>query len=346
MRTHAIVLDKHGGPEVLEAREIDVPDPGPGQVRVRVRAVALNHLDIWTRRGLPHLKLEYPHRLGADIAGEVESVGAGVTDVVPGTRVLVAPGVSCGRCEACLSGRDNLCPRYGILGESTQGGYAGLLNVAVQNLLPYPARLSFTDAAAVPLTFLTAWQMLVIRARVRPGELVLVQGAGSGVGVAGIQIARLFGARVWATAGSDEKARRARELGAEEVFNYATQDFLAEVKKRTNKRGVDVVFEHVGGETFTKSVLATAWGGRLVTCGATSGFKPELDLRQIFFRQVQVLGSTMGPRGTLFEIVRHVESGALRPVVDRVLPLARAREAHEVIESRAAFGKVVLEHPA
>jgi NADPH:quinone reductase-like Zn-dependent oxidoreductase len=218
--------------------------------------------------------------------------------------------------------------------------------VPAQNLLPFPARLSFAEAAAVPLTFLTAWQMVAVRARVQPGELVLVQGAGSGVGVAAVQIARLFGARVWATAGSDEKCARAKALGAEEAFNYARTDFVDEVKKRTNKRGVDVVIEHVGGETFTKSVLAVARGGRVVTCGATSGFKPEVDLRHVFFRQVQVLGSTMGSKGSLFDIVRHVQSGALSPVVDRVLPIDQAREAHRVLEAREAFGKVVLEHRA
>lgn len=340
----AIVLDRHGGPEVLEARELDVPTPGPGQVRVRVRAVALNHLDLWVRRGLPNLKLSYPHRLGSDVAGEVESVGAGVEDVTVGQKVLVAPGVSCGRCEACQSGHDNLCPRYAILGENTNGGYAQLLTVPAVNLLPYPSSLDWAHAAALPLTFLTAWQMVVERAKVRPGELVLVQGAGSGVGVAAIQLAKLYGARVWATAGSEAKCRRARELGAEECFDYSKQDFLAEVRTRTHKRGVDVVLEHVGGETFTKSLQAVGRGGRVVTCGATSGFKPEVDLRQIFFRNVQVLGSTMGPRSALFELVRHVERGVLKPVVDRVLPLTQAREAHEVLEARQAFGKVVLRH--
>jgi NADPH:quinone reductase-like Zn-dependent oxidoreductase len=258
--------------------------------------------------------------------------------------VLVSPGVSCGRCEQCLSGWDNLCPRYGILGETTHGGYAALVNIPVQNVLPYPSRLSFAEAAAVPLTFLTAWQMVAIRAQVKPGETVLVQGAGSGIGVAAVQIAKLFGARVWATAGSEEKCRRARELGAEECFNYATQDFVQEVKARTGKKGVEVVIEHVGGETFVKSVLAAARGGRVVTCGATSGFAPQVDLRHIFFRQVQVLGSTMGPKGALFEIVRQVDAGRLRPVVDRVLPIDQAREAHRVLEAREAFGKVVLEH--
>ncbi len=340
----AIVLDSHGSVDVLQARDIDVPAPGPGQVRVRVRAVALNHLDLWVRRGLPGLKLEYPHRLGSDIAGEVESVGPGVTNASPGQKLLVAPATSCGVCEACLSGDDNLCVKYRILGENTHGGYAQLLNIPAQNVLPFPANLSFAEAAAIPLTFLTAWQMVVLRARVKPGEIVLVQGAGSGVGVAAIQIARLHGARVWATAGSQEKCERARQLGAEEVFDYSKVDVPAEVKQRTNKRGVDVVIEHVGGDTFLKSVLAATRGGRVVTCGATSGFNVALDLRQVFFRQVQVLGSTMGRRATLFDIVRHVESGRLRPVVDRVLPIAKARDAHTALEERAAFGKIVLEH--
>lgn len=343
-RCPAVVFDAHGSIDVLEMRDIDVAPPGPGQVRVRVRAVALNHLDLWVRRGLPGLELEFPHRLGSDLAGEVESVGAGVTNAVPGQKLLVAPGISCGVCEACLSGDDNLCTKYGILGESAHGGYAQLLNIPAQNVLPFPANLSFAQAAAIPLTFLTAWQMVVLRARVKPGEVVLVQGAGAGVGVAAIQIARLHGARVWAAAGSPDKCERARQLGAEETFDYTKVDVTAEVKRRTNKRGVDVVIEHVGGETFLESVRAATRGGRVVTCGATSGFNVALDLRQVFFRQVQVLGSTMGRRGTLFEIVRHVEAGRLRPVVDRVLPISQVQEAHRVLEAREAFGKVVLEH--
>jgi NADPH:quinone reductase-like Zn-dependent oxidoreductase len=340
----AIVLDRHGPLEVLEQRDIDVPPPGPGQVRVRVRAVALNHLDLWVRRGLANLKLEYPHRLGSDMAGEVESVGAGVTNAVVGQRLLVAPGVSDNVCEACLLGEDNLCAKYKILGENTNGGYAQLLNIPAQNVIPYPSNLSFAEASTIPLTFMTAWQMVVTRGEVKPGDLVLVQGAGSGVGVAAIQIAKLHGARVWAAAGSREKCARAKRLGAEEAFDYTKEDVVAEVKQRTNKRGVDVVIEHVGGETFVRSILAVRRGGRVVTCGATSGFKVEVDLRQVFFRNVLVLGSTMGSKGSLFDIVRHVERGRLEPVVDRVLPISEAREAHRVLEAREAFGKVVLEH--
>ncbi|HEU5059122.1 MAG TPA: zinc-binding dehydrogenase, partial [Kofleriaceae bacterium] len=324
----AVVLREHGGPEVLRRERLPVEEPGPMEVRVAVRAVALNHLDLWVRRGGPAFKLSYPHRLGADVAGVVDALGPGVRDLEVGQRVVVSPGLSCGVCRACLSGRDNLCRQYGILGEHRSGGYGELLVVPRRNIAPYPGDLSFPEAAAGLLTFLTAWQMLVDKAAVRPGETVLVQGAGSGVGVAGVQIARLLGARVIATAGSDEKLARVRELGAEATINYRSADFVAEVKKLTGKRGVDVVFEHVGGATFEGSVRAVATGGRIVTCGATSGFEPKVDLRHIFFRQIAVLGSTMGSKGALLEVLEHHAAGRLRPIVDRTLPLARAADAH------------------
>ena len=347
MQTEAIVLRTHGGPEVLKRETIELADPGPREVRVRVRAVALNHLDVWTRRGLPHVKHEYPHRLGADIVGEIDALGPGThvaygTSLKVGDKIVVSPGISCGVCASCLSGHDNLCKQYRILGESTQGGYARHINIPDANVLPYPGDLPFTDVAAIPLAFLTAWQMLVHKARLRPGETVLVQAAGSGVSSAAIQIAKLFGARVITTTSTDEKAARARELGADEVINYTTQDMVAECKRLTGKRGVDCVVEHVGGDVFVKSILATAWGGRVVTCGATAGFTPQIDLRQIFFRQVEVLGSTMGSKGDLFDVLALVKAGKLRAVVDRVMPLWDAADAHRVLEERRAFGKVVL----
>jgi NADPH:quinone reductase-like Zn-dependent oxidoreductase len=339
----AVVLRRHGDPDVLELAELPVPEPGPGQVRIEVKAVALNHLDLWVRRGGPAFHLEYPHRLGSDVAGVVHALGAGVDDLEVGARAVVNPGLSCGVCRACLLGRDNLCPRYGILGETRSGGYCQYLVVPRQNVAPYPGELSFTDAAAPLLTFLTAWQMLVGKARVQPGETVLVQGAGSGVGVAAVQIARLHGARVIATAGTDEKLERLRQLGADEVINYQTADFVAEVKRLTDRRGADVVIEHVGGETFSSSIKATASGGRVVTCGATAGPKPAIDLRHVFFRQIAIFGSTMGSKGDLLEVIAHLAAGRLRPVVDRVLPLEQAAEAHRLLEARAAFGKIVLE---
>jgi NADPH:quinone reductase-like Zn-dependent oxidoreductase len=343
MKTEAMVMRATGGPEVLERATIELPDPGPRQVRVRVRAVAMNHIDLWARRGLPHFRYEWPHRLGSDIVGEIEQLGPGALGCKVGDKVVVAPGISCGVCEKCLGGQDNRCKSYRILGENTQGGYSRHVNIPDANVLPYPGDLPFSQAAALPLCMLTAWQMVVLKGQVARGQTVLVQAAGSGVSSAAIQIAKLYGARVIATTSTDEKAERAKKLGADHVINYATQDFVAECKKLTDKRGVDLVIEHVGGEVLAKSIVAAAWGGKIVTCGATAGFTPTIDLRHVFFRQIEILGSTMGPRATLFEILRLVERGKLAPVVDRVFSLWDAQAAHRHLEDRKNFGKVVLE---
>ncbi len=339
----AVRFHQHGGPEVLTYEEAPDPVPGPGQVLVRVRACAMNHLDIHVRRGIPGMTLPLPHTLGSDVAGEVAGVGPGVAGCKPGDAVVVNPGVSCGHCEACLSGDDNLCRRYAILGEHIPGGYAELVAVPEANILPKPARLSFPDAAAVPLVFLTAWDMLVVGARIRPSETVLVWGAGSGVGSAAIQIAKVFDARVIAIAGADWKLDRARALGADETINHATQPVGDEVRRLTGRRGVDVVFEHVGQATWDTSLRALARGGRLVTCGATSGFAAQTDLRYVFARRIVIRGSFMGSKGTMYEIMRLVEAGRLRPVVHEVRPLEDARRAHEMVERSEQFGKVVLE---
>ncbi|MGD0675741.1 MAG: zinc-binding dehydrogenase [Polyangiaceae bacterium] len=343
MRTEAVVLRAHGGPEVLARETVDLDEPGPREVRVRVRAVAVNHLDLWVRRGLPGLKLKYPHRLGSDVAGEVEALGEGARHVRVGDRVVVNPGLSCGVCEACLSGQDPFCRDYAILGEHVSGGYSRHVVVPDTNVVTWPSELSFTDMAAVPLVFLTAWQMVVDKGGVRPGQTVLVQAAGSGVSSAAIQIAKLHGATVIAVTSTESKGERARTLGADHVIHTDEQDFAAEVKRITGKLGADVVIEHVGGEVFAKSILATASGGRIVTCGATAGHLPQIDLRHVFFRQIEILGSTMGSKARLFTILGHIRSGRLRPVVDRVMSLWDARDAHRVLESREAFGKIVLE---
>jgi len=276
------------------------------------------------------------------VAGTVEKVGAEVTDLAAGTEVLVNPGLACGRCDKCLSGRDNLCRQYRILGENAPGGYAEFVAVPRANILPKPRALSWAEAACLPLTFLTAWTMLMRRARLEPGETVLVHAAGSGVGCAAVQIAKLAGARVIATASSDAKLEKARALGADHLINYAKSDFLEEVKQITERRLVDVVFEHVGAATFDKSVACLPRGGRLVTCGATTGHDVKLDLRVLFFKGISLLGSTMGSKGDLFRVLQLVDEGRLRPVLDRTLPLEKAPEAHRLLEERAHFGNVVL----
>ena len=338
----AVAIRSHGGPEVVNLEDLPDPQPGPGQVVVAVKAAALNHLDIWVRKGWPGLKLSFPHVLGSDVAGVVEAVGAGVEGVKAGDAVVVNPSLGCGRCERCLAGEENLCRRFSILGEHVSGGQAQKLAVPARNVLPRPARLSFEESAAVPLTFMTAWHALVRRAKVRPGETVLVHAAGSGVGVAAVQIAKLLGARVIATAGSDAKLEKAKALGADEVVNYETQDFVQEVRRLTDKKGVEVVFEHVGKKTWEKSILAAAIGGRITTVGATTGYDPLTDLRHVFFRQLSILGSTMGTAGDLVEVLKFVGEGRLRPVVDRVLPLSEARKGQDLLSERAQFGKIVL----
>lgn len=339
----AMVIHAHGGLEALQPAEVPDPPVGPLQVRVRVRACALNRLDLFVRQGWKGLELEMPHILGADIAGVVESVGSGVVGVQVGAEVVIAPGVGCGRCGTCLSGQENRCRSYAILGEHTRGGYAELITVPAKNVFPKPAMLSFAQAACVPLVFTTAWGMLVERASVRPGDFVLVQAAGSGVGSAAVQIARLFGAVVIATASSDEKLERARALGAQHVINYAREDVRARVRAITEKRGVDLVVEHTGGATFNDSLLSLRTGGTLVTCGATHKPIVEVDIRHLFTRHLSILGHTMGSLAAMIPILAHVEAGRLAPVLDRVLPLAEARRAQEILLDRVQFGKVVLE---
>jgi NADPH:quinone reductase-like Zn-dependent oxidoreductase len=337
-----MVIRRHGGPEVLELATLPDPPLRPSEVRVQVKAVALNHLDLWVREGWPALKVKFPHILGSDVAGVVMATGSDVRAVTIGQEVVLNPGVSCGRCRECLIGRDNLCRSYTILGEHVPGGYAEWIDVPPQNLCPKPRNLTFEEAACIPLTFLTAWTMLTDRAQLRSGETVLVHAAGSGVGVAAIQVAKLLGARVIATAGTDEKLARARNLGADEMINYEKEDFARAAKRLTGGQGVDVVIEHVGKKTWQGSLAAMAPGGRLVTCGATTGYDVGLDLRFVFYRRLSIMGSTMGSKGSLLDVLRHFENGRLAPVLDRALPLDRAAEAQELLANRAQFGKVVL----
>jgi NADPH:quinone reductase-like Zn-dependent oxidoreductase len=307
-----------------------------------VRACALNHLDLWVRRGLPNVPIPLPHIPGSDIAGEIAKVGAQVTTVRAGQKVVLAPLVSCGKCSACLAGLDNRCRQATNLGYMIDGGCAEFVPAPEVNCLPYPENLSFEEAAAVPLVFQTAWHMLVARADLQPGEDVLILGAGSGVGSAAIQIAKFFGARVIATGGSDEKLAKARRLGADHVINHKMHKVRDEVRRITNKRGVHVVFEHVGTATWEDSFASMALAGRLVTCGATTGYDANLDLRFLFSRQLSLLGSYMGVKSELYTIMKLVADGRLKPVVDRTFPLAEAAAAHAYLESGQQFGKVVL----
>lgn len=338
----AVVFHEHGGIDKLRYEERPDPVVKENEVLIRVQACALNHLDLWGRRGLLGIQIPLPHISGNDICGEVKSVGKLVSKARPGDAVIVSPGLSCGMCEHCLSGRDSMCRSYKIIGYLVDGGYAELVSVPEVNLIPKPEWLKPEEAAAVPLVFMTAWHMLVTRAGVTPGEVVLVLGAGSGVGSAAIQIAKLWGARVIATAGSEEKLEHAKALGADEAINHNQQDIAEEARKLTGKRGVDIVFEHVGSATWEKSIKALAVGGRLVTCGATTGYAGQTDIRFLYSKQLSILGSYMASKGELLKVIDLVKQRRLKPVVDKVYPLADAAKAQERMEKREHFGKIVL----
>jgi NADPH:quinone reductase-like Zn-dependent oxidoreductase len=335
-------IHQHGGPEVLKYEDVPDPQIKANQILVRVRACALNHLDLFVRAGIPGMKFPLPHILGCDIAGEVVAVGELCERVQPGWRVLLSPGQSCRQCPQCLSGLDNYCRKYTMFGYAVDGGDCELMAVPEYTAIPIPDDLGFEEAAATPLVFLTAWHMLMGRAALQPGEDVLVLAASSGVGGAAIQIAKMFHCRVIATAGGEAKMAKARELGADHVIDHYQQDIAAEVKKITARRGVDVVFEHVGQATWQKSFESLAPTGRLVTCGATTGFDAKIDLRFLFSRQYSLLGSFMGTMGELHQVLKFIFRKQLKPVIDRVYPLADIRAAHERLENKEQFGKVIL----
>jgi len=340
----AVRFHEHGGPEVLKFE--DAPDPKiqANEVLVKVKACALNHLDIWLRGGVPRWQLALPHIVGSDIAGEVAEVGSVVTRVKPGDRVLLSPGISCGQCEACFKGLDSACRRYTLFGVMVDGGYAEFAKSPELNVIRIPGDLNFDEAAAVPLVYTTAWHMLFTRAGLKPGEDVLVIGAGSGVGMAAIQICKLVGARVIATAGADWKLEKARELGADEVINHSGQSIADEVKRLTDKRGVDVIFEHVGAAVWEDCFESLATYGRLVTCGTTSGPEVKLNLQLLYGRQRSILGSFMGGKGELMEALKLISQRRLKAVIDSAFPLQDAAEAQKKMESRNFFGKILL-HP-
>ena len=340
----AVRFHQHGGIEVLKYEEVEDPKPGRNEAVVRVKACALNHLDIWARNGLPNVRIPLPHISGSDISGTVERVDEEDEILIKkGMDVIVSPGISCGRCEKCLSGRDNQCRSYSIVGYQTDGGYAEFVKVPVKNLLEKPQNLNYVEAASFPLVFLTAYHMLIGKARLEAGEYVLVLGAGSGVGTASIQIAKLYNAYVIATAGDEEKLGKAEKLGADFTINHYKEDVVDRVRSITGRRGVDVVVEHVGKATWERSIKACATGGRIVTCGATSGPDAVTDLRYIFNREITVYGSYMGSKAELMKVLELFKTGKLKPVVDSVFKLSDAPIAQKRMEESKHFGKIVLQ---
>ncbi|MBI4565398.1 MAG: zinc-binding dehydrogenase [Planctomycetes bacterium] len=338
----AIRYHRHGGPEVLQIDNLPEPSLRDGEVLFEVKAASINRLDLWLRQGIPSFPIDLPRIPGADAAGVVRAVGAGVTRVTPGQRALLNPAESCGHCEFCGAGEMSLCLEYRIRGEHADGVQRERVAVPAHAVHPIPDSMSFEEAAAAPLVFLTAWRMMVTRGRVKAGDWVLVHGAGAGVGTACLAIGKAFGARLIATASSDEKCAKAQALGAEVVINHRREDTLRRVRAVTGKRGADLVVDYIGKETWMTSLLAARRGGTIVTCGATTGYDPVEDLRHVFFRQLQILGCTMGNNAEFAAVLRCLVQGTVRPVVDSVMPFRDVAEAHRKIESRGVFGKIVL----
>jgi 2-desacetyl-2-hydroxyethyl bacteriochlorophyllide A dehydrogenase len=346
-------ISKHGdsqnSSDVLKYQDVPTPAPGPLEVLVKVKAVGLNHLDVWVRKGVPGHTFPLPLTPGCDVAGEIAALGEGAEHAFPklalGAKVLVNPGLSCGHCQACLGGFDPLCAEFGILGETQDGGCADFVCVPVANLIPLPPGLNFNQAAALPIAFVTAWTMVFRKAEVRPGDVVLVQAGGSGVSIAVIQMCKMVGATVITTVSSTEKARQAQALGADFVIDYKKTPFRAEVRKilaGLNRKGCDAVFDHVGQDTFNESLKCLAWGGKIVLCGATSGGDVKIDLKAVFFKNISILGATMGSKADLIRIVDLAAQGKLKTVIASTRPMSELPAALKAIEERGVFGKIIL----
>jgi len=339
---YAVRYHRFGSRAELRYEEVPTPRPGTGEVLVKVAACGINQVDILSRTGQTPFKTPLPHISGSDVAGEVVEVGEGVAGLAPGSRVVILPNLSCGSCGMCRAGHDNVCLKGGVFGVMCQGGYAEYTVAPARNVIALPDGLSFVDAAAIVIVGTTAWHMLVSRVALRPGEDVLIVAAGSGVGAMGIQIAKLSGARVIATAGRAEKLAKAKALGADFVVDHSKPDWSSEVRRLTDRRGVDVVFEHVGAATWEQSLACLTRNGRLVTCGGHTGFTVSIDLWHLFARELVLIGSLAGTRQDLLDVLKVASRGALRPVIDRVLPLWQAAEGQRLMEDREIFGKVIL----
>ncbi len=338
----AVVFYENGGVDKLTYADVEKPKISPYEVLVKVKACALNHLDIWVRQGLPGIEIPMPHILGSDIAGEVAEIGMEVKNFRPGDKVLIAPGVRCRKCEHCITNNDSMCNNFKIMGFQVQGGYAEFAKAHVDNIIPLSNKFSFEEWAAIPLVFLTAWHMLITRGQLKPGENVLIHAAGSGIGSAAIQIAHLAGARVITTARGEEKLKKAKQLGADDVIDYSKENYAEKVMLLTNSKGVDLIFEHIGPDTWEKNLQCLAKGGRMVVCGATSGPSTTIDIRFLFMKQHAIIGCYMGSKKELLDVLNLVEAGKLRPVIDSTFPLKEASAAHQKMLNRGNFGKIVL----
>ncbi len=339
----AIQYSKLGGPEVLQYVDVPTPRPSSNEILIHVLATSVNHIDIHFRRGLPGVQSPLPHIPGSDAVGIIDEVGSDVQGFQKGQMIVMDPSASCGHCDFCKQGKINYCPKARILGRENDGAYAEKMVIPDENAIKMPDSFNIEMAAAAPLVYLTAWGMVVSKGQIQKGQTVLVMGAGSGVGTASIQIAKMFGAVVFATAGSEEKIQKARELlHVEQAFNYHNVEIDREIRAITEKKGVDLIIDSVGGRQWIPMLKALKNGGTLVTCGATDGFDPKEDLRHIFFRQLRILGSTMGNRQEMRDVMKHIFDGTLKPIVDRVFPLKDASLAHQYVQDRKVFGKVVL----
>jgi NADPH:quinone reductase-like Zn-dependent oxidoreductase len=343
-KMRAVLLEQHGPAKNLRCvTDHPVPEPGAGEVRIRVRAAALNRLDLWVRKGWPGINLPLPHIPGADAAGGVDQVGAGVTGWKAGDRVVIDPSISCGLCESCRSGRENLCEQFTIMGEGRTGTCAEYVAVPARNLLKLPDHVSYTAAAAAALVYLTAWHSLITRGQLRPGETVLIVGAGGGVNSASIQVAKLAGAKVYVVGSSANRLEQAKALGADELIDRNAEDWSKAIFRRTNRRGVDVVVDNVGQETLLGSIRAVRKGGRILIVGNTSGPQAEIDLRYVFSKQISIIGSTMAPHSDFMTVMGLIFEGKLKPVIGATYPLERTADAHRALERGEVFGKIVIE---
>lgn len=341
----AVYITEHGSIDKLNYGDLKEPQISPREVLIKLKAASLNHLDIWVRQGIPGIKVEFPHILGSDGSGIVEQVGSEVKNVKVGEKVLLNPGVSCNACEQCNSGEHSQCSTFHLLGEHVNGTFAESVKAPFENVHPIPDGLSFEEAAAFPLVFLTAWRMLVSKARILPGETILILGIGGGVSSAALQIAKQIGAKVIVTSGDNEKIKKAKQAGAEEGINYNETDFVKEIRRITNKRGVDVVLDSIGAATWTKSLSCLTKGGRLITCGATTGLNPQTNIQRIFWNQISIFGSTMGNRKEFLQVFSLFNVNRIKPIIDSVFPLKNFKDAQIKMESKKQFGKIVIRIP-